>query len=435
MPKSNVNVEPLDRQQQGRYEMDSTTAYNWTAAYDQMRLAAKGNAKVKGKTGGKVNVPVLLDAFLNGSLQIADENGTLTTVKNDYVKFLKGTEDVVLPIVQASLEGRLFVKDEEGQLRQMQATHVDPGFRIDVTRALERVPWAPVDKSEIKLDKPEKPGLWTRFVAALFKGSDAAKKVQKYEEALDAYNKQQQKLPAVPKQESREEVKVQAPKKEGELPETLGNLPAKELEEKLKAISKEGEEYGNAMKRLWFTTPQRTEAQINAMVLGKVRGQLAERFLKEAGDAENKEQYLSENGSKFDESLKNLKAFVHEKLTDKDQPYHKMIKVLAAPVGAKLGDSEKQDLKKMLHEGRTASTEGYLNSVEAPTPFAKKTLQNLDKQRVQKLFEDSFLNSCLTQFQQKMAENTKQQGSQGISMERKNVMDKEKQQGGMNLNV
>lgn len=166
-------------------------------------------------------------AMDNGGLKIADKDGKVTDV-NGYWSFKNNELNAPEEMVQASLEGRLFVVNRDDQsVRQIKAVREKVGgYEVKAGRAMSKMPSVvngeqpvedqpsvedaeekeffekkkqkPAAKKRIVLNapmnkdgKPERPSLWVRIVHAIFGGYK--KEMAAYKKALQEYeNKQRQ---------------------------------------------------------------------------------------------------------------------------------------------------------------------------------------------------------------------------------------------------
>lgn len=166
-------------------------------------------------------------AMENGGLKIADKDGKVTDV-NGYWSFKNNEFSASEEMVQASLEGRLFVVNSDDQsVRQIKAVRANVGgYEVKAGRAMSKMPSVvngeqpvedqpsvedaeekeffekkkqkPAAKKRIVLNapknedrKPERPSLWVRIVHAIFGGYK--KEMAAYKKALQEYeNKQRQ---------------------------------------------------------------------------------------------------------------------------------------------------------------------------------------------------------------------------------------------------
>lgn len=266
----------------------------------------------------------LVQAARGGALVMVDDQFNRTPVLTGGIPRDMGK---LQPIIQASAEGRLFLKHKDsGQLMQMQ--HQEPGaqYPMSLSTPLDRVPGEP-------LTKPEAPSMWTYIVAFFFRSSKSAKLVEKYEKDLTRYEREQNQITA--SKETADSTIIES----DQVGAKLENLGTAEFITALENMETRYIELKTSMNNLHLSP--KPVREIRGMMLDYLQGQAAQKFLNDMNNAENPEQFLNANREKFSNMMFNMKGYVAQVSAGEYKDAIEGLAQSGVPMGQKLAMSKK----------------------------------------------------------------------------------------------
>lgn len=311
-------TEPIDRREAEPVGLTTSLAIQW--------YGAAGNIVNVGNHSEDFGEKDLGQAVDKQQLMIA-EGDELKPVEGGH-KIFFGDLEKAQEVIQASVEGRLFLKSAAtGQIKQIQTeiegSGSDMTFSMSLSRALDRPPWVQPPAPEIEVaappQRPESPAWWKYVIAFFSSSSQSAKDIAQYKKDLAEYEKYVQETAQTASAENTEPVQTNASsqpeqaasRQNPQVGVKLDGLSTAEFRQQLEAMDRRCADVKLSVETLH--TNRKTEPEIRAMMLDYVQCKAAQKFLSEVKGQPDQEAFLQANQGRVANMMQGIKSHMAER--------------------------------------------------------------------------------------------------------------------------